>query len=166
MKMKLNRVLCLLLAVFMMVGLCACGEKEPADPNHFDFGDYEVVYKGACIMYNESGEDALVMTFDFTNNSKDNASYGWTVYEKAMQNGVEMSSTYVITDMETYASVSEDFFTDIAPGKTIEVSTAFLLDGTDEVTMTLSDLWDKYVHTITIDPATLQRVENEYNTWD
>lgn len=162
MKKRFSRVLCVLLALVMVIGLCSCGkDKKSDDPNHFDFGDYTVDYKGSCIMSSESGDDAVVMTFDFTNNSKENASYGWTIFEKAMQDGIEMTSAYVVTDMETYESVSVDFFTDVAPGNTIEVSTAYLLSGTSEVTLTLADLWDKYTYTITVDPATLSRTEND-----
>lgn len=171
MKHTFSRFLCLALTLAMVLSLCACGkDKEPADPNHFDFGKYEVDFKDACIMYNESGEDALVFTFEFTNNSKDAASYGWTIYEKTTQDGVELESTYVITDMETFAGVAEDYFTDVEPGESIEIGTAFAINGLDdEVTIELSDLFDKYTYEITVDPSELERVENEYSDlsdWD
>lgn len=160
-----KRIVCLLLAVLLTLSLCACGGKKSGDPNHFDFGKYAVDYKGACLMYNESGADALVLTFDFTNNSKETASYGWTVYEKAEQNGAELESTYVITDMETFAGVSDQYFTDVEPEQTLEVSTAYKLNGMSEVTFTMSDLFDKYTYTITVNPAELERVDNEFVDW-
>lgn len=160
--MNKKSLLCVLLAALMVFGLCACGEKAPKDPNLYDFGKktFELYYKGACIMYNESGEDSVVVTFDFTNKSSDPISYGWNVYDKATQDGVELESTYVVVDWDTYASVSENYFTDVEPGATLEVSNAFKLNGTGVVTLNISDIWDKHVYDITIDPTTLERVDN------
>lgn len=165
-KMKtVKRTLALLLALAMILALCACGDKEPKDPNLYKFGDYEVYYKGARIMNSENGEDALVMTFDFTNNSKEAASYGWTIYEKPIQNGVELESVYVITNPDTYEGVTNNYFIQVAPGETLEVGTSFKLNGMDKVEMNLSDLWDKYTYTITVDPATLPREDNATSNW-
>lgn len=161
MKQKFSRILCLALALVMALSLCACGkDKASDDPNHFDFGKYTLDYKGACIMYNEYGEDALVLTFRFTNNSKEDASYGWSIYEKVIQNGAELESTYVVTDWETYESVSESYFTDVAPGESIEVRLPYKITGTDAVEATLSDLWDNHIYTITVNPAELEREDN------
>lgn len=161
MKQKFSRILCLALALVMALILCACGkDKASDDPNHFDFGKYALDYKGACIMYNEYGEDALVLTFRFTNNSKEDASYGWSIYEKVIQNGAELESTYVVTDWETYESVSESYFTDVAPGESIEIRLPYKINGTDAVEATLSDLWDNYTYTITVNPAELEREDN------
>lgn len=159
MKYSLSRFACLALALVMALSLCACGggNKEPADPNHFDFGKYELDYKGACLMYNEYSEDALVLTFQFTNNSKENASYGWSIYEKVIQDGVELESTYVVTDWETYESVSENYFTEVAPGESLEIRLPFKINGTGTVEVNLSDLWDNYTYTITVNPAELER---------
>lgn len=163
---NVKKLVALLLAAALLLCLCACGEKKPDDPNRFDFDDYEVYYKGACIMYSESGDDAIVLKFDFTNNSKEAASYGWTIFDEAKQDGTILDSVYVITDLDTYAGVSDNYFIDAQPGETLEIGIAYKLNGTGEVTMTLSDLLDKNVYTVTADPATLERVENDYVTWD
>lgn len=161
MKKHATKFLSILLAAVLMLSLCACGggKQESKQTNHYDFGDYEVVYKGACIMTDIDGDDALVMAFDFINNSDTTASYGWTVFEIAMQNKTELESTTVFNDLETYSYVGEDSFTDIEPGATIEAGTSFKLKGTDEVKMTISDLFDHYTYTITVDPSTLEHVE-------
>lgn len=160
MKKSVTRFLSILLAAAMLLSLCACGgEKEKGDANCYDFGEYEVVYKGACIMTDIDGDDALVMAFDFTNRSDKTASYGWTVFEKAVQNKTELEYTTVFHDLETYSYVGEDSFTDIEPGATIEVGSSFKLNGTDVVKMTISDLLDHYTYTITVDPSSLEHVE-------
>lgn len=159
---NVKRIVSLLLTAALLLCLCACGEKKPDDPNRFDFDDYEVYYKGACIMYSEYGEDAIVLKFDFTNNSKEAASYGWTIFDEAKQDGILLDSVYVITNRDTYAGVSDNYFIDAQPGETLEIGIAYKLIGTGEVTMTLSDLLDEHVYTVTADPSTLERVENDY----
>lgn len=124
MKKSFSRFLCLALALVMALSLCACGkdkDKDSDDPNHMDFGKYTLDYKGACIMVDEAGDDSVVLTFQFTNNSKEDASYGWSIYEKVTQDGTELESSYVVADYDTYESVSENYFTDVAPGESAQI---------------------------------------------
>ena len=121
MKQTKTKLLCLLFAVLMMLSLTACGKDKETDPGVIKLGDYELLYKGACIMEDANGKDAIVMTLDFTNNSKENASYLWSVDETVMQNGVELEAASIITDYENLETVVSDQFTDVAPGATLEV---------------------------------------------
>ena len=52
MKQTKTKLLCLILAALMLLsGLTACGkDKEGKDSNLIKLGDYELLYKGACIM--------------------------------------------------------------------------------------------------------------------
>ena len=153
------RPVCLLLAVVMLLGLAACGKaKAPADPNHIVIDEHELQYKGACIMTDDEGNDAIVLTLDYTNNSKEDAAFWLVVFEKVMQDGIQLDTTLVYPDPNSYVSVTDDKFTDVAPGKTLEVHTAFALrDTTSPVEVRFSDLFDKKGGTITIDPTTLTR---------
>ena len=160
MKQTKTKLLCLILTALMLLsGLTACGkDKEGKDSNLIKLGDYELLYKGACIMEDSDGNDAIVLTLDFTNNSKENASYLWSVDETVMQNGVELEAASIITDYENLETVVSDQFTDIAPGTTLEVRTAFVLkDATGEVKATFEEFLGSKKGTITIDPATLSR---------
>lgn len=142
MKQTKTKLLCLILAALMLLsGLTACGkDKEGKDSNLIKLGDYELLYKGACIMEDSDGNDAIVLTLDFTNNSKENASYLWSVDETVMQNGVELEAASIITDYENLETVVSDQFTDVAPGATLEVRTAFVLkDTTSEVKATFEE---------------------------
>lgn len=127
MKQTKTKLLCLLLAVLMLFSLTACGKEKTADSNLIKLGDYELLYKGACIMEDSDGNDAIVLTLDFTNNGKENASYLWSVNETLMQNGVELEAATVFADYDTFETVIEGQFTDVAPGATVEVRTAYLL---------------------------------------
>ena len=139
--------------------LAACGKEDaPSDPDHIVIGDYELQYKGASIMTDSEGKDAVVLTMDFTNNGKDAADYLWSIYEKAMQDGIELEGAIVYVSEDSFKMVSDSQFTEIAPGKTIEVRSAYTLrDAENPVEVTFTDLLEKYEETITIDPTTLTR---------
>ena len=98
--MKRTKLLCILLAAVMLLSLAACGKgkEETKDPNLLKVGDYELRYKGACIMEDYAGDDALVLTLDFTNNSEETTDYFWAIYETAMHNGTELDMGIVYLD--------------------------------------------------------------------
>ena len=159
MKQTKTKLLCLLLAALMLLSsLTACGKDKAKDSNLIKLGDYELLYKGACIMEDSDGNDAIVLTLDFTNNGKENASYLWSVDETVMQNGVELEVATVFTDYDTFETVIEGQFTEIAPGTTLEVKTAYVLkDAAAKVEATFEQFFGKKNGTITIDPSTLSR---------
>ncbi|MEI3240029.1 MAG: DUF5067 domain-containing protein [Lachnospiraceae bacterium] len=160
MKQTKTKLLCLLFAVLMLLSLTACGKDKETDPGVIKLGDYELLYKGACIMEDANGKDAIVMTLDFTNNSKENASYLWTVDETVIQNGVELEAASVFTNYETFETVVENQFKEVAPGTTIEVKTAYVLSDTSStVEATFEQLFGKKNGKITIDTSTLSREE-------
>ena len=158
MKQTKTKLLCLLIAALMLLSLAACGKETTKDSNLIKLGDYELLYKGACIMEDSDGNYAIVLTLDFTNNGKEKASYLWSVDETVMQNGVELEVANVFTDYDTFETVIEGQFTEIAPGTTLEVKTAYVLkDAAAKVEATFEQLFGKKKGTITIDPATLSR---------
>ena len=160
MKQTKAKTLCLLLAALMLLSsLTACGkDKEGKDSNLIKLGDYELLYKGACIMEDSDGNDAIVLSLDFTNNSKENASYLWSVDETLMQNGTELEVATVYTDYNTFTTVIENQFEEVAPGATLEVQTAFVLNNaSDEIEATFEELLGSKSGTITIDPSSLTR---------
>ena len=143
MKQTKTKLLCLLLAALMLLSsLTACGKDKAKDSNLIKLGDYELLYKGACIMEDSDGNDAIVLTLDFTNNGKENASYLWSVDETLMQNGVDLEAATVFADYDTFETVIEGQFTEIAPGTTLEVKTAYVLkDAAAKVEATFEQLF-------------------------
>ena len=157
---KMKKQLCWLLAALLLLSLAACGKEENADPGHFKLGDYEVVFKSACIMEDTDGKDALVLTLDYINNSKEAASFLWTVSESATQKGTALETATVIADYATYETVLEQQFTDVDPGTALEVRSAFVLnDLTTPVKVRFEQMIGKKYGEITIDPAALSREE-------
>ena len=156
--MKRTRLFCVLLAAAMLLSLAACGKDDPKESNSLQIGDYALLYKGASIMEDSDGNDALVLTLDFTNNSKDSGSYVWSISETAMQNGAELAIATVFADSDSYDTVIDSQFTDVAPGETLELRTAFVLaDTTSKVEVTFEEAFGDKTGKITVDPSTLRR---------
>ena len=122
------RFLSLLLIVVLAISLCGCGgEGKKTESNQIKLEDYELLYKDACIMTDSDGNDAVVLTLDFTNNSKESASYLWSIDETLTQDGEELEVATVFTDYSTFTTVIDKQFEDVAPGETLEVQTAYVL---------------------------------------
>lgn len=154
---RVKQLLSILIAALMMLSFTACGKDKPIDSNSdstlIKLGDYELLYKDACIMTDYDGKDAIVMTLDFTNNSETNASYIWTVTETVMQNDTALEFSTVYIDNE---SLTDSQLTEIGPGETIEIKTAFVLvDTTSEIEATFEEIFSEKKGTINIDPSEL-----------
>ena len=158
--MKRRKLFCLLLAAVMLFSLAACGkgEDEPEDPNLLTVGDFELLYKGASIMRDCEGNDALVLTLDFTNNSEETTDYFWSIYETAIQNDTELEMAVVYLNEETLEYVDDSQYQNVDPGATVEVQTAFELDETTgEVEVTFEEMTGDKNDSITIDLSTISR---------
>ena len=159
MSKTMTRFLSLLLIAVLAISLCGCGgEGKKTESNQIKLEDYELLYKDACIMTDSDGNDAVVLTLDFTNNSKESASYIWSINETLVQNGEELEVAAVITDYVSFATAVDKQFEDVAPGETLEVQTAYVLkDAAAPIKVTFEQLFGKKNGTITIDPAALSR---------
>lgn len=158
--MKRRKPFCLLLAAVMLLSLTACGkgEDETKDPDLLTVGEFELHYKGASIMKDRVGNDALVLTLDFTNNSEETTDYFWAIYETALQNDTELETAVVYLNEETLEAVDDSQYQNVAPGATVEVQTAFELDDTTgEVEITFEEMDSDKNDSITIDLSTISR---------
>lgn len=148
--------LILILAGAMSLGLTACEKKEsetPSDPGHIVLDDYEIQYKGVTVMPDVDGQSALVLTLDFTNNGKEATSYLWAVSEKVFLDGIGLNTATVLQDGNSKGTVAETQLTEIMPGKTIEVKSAYSLPDGDKKTLEaeFSQLLGKKKGILTID---------------
>ena len=157
MKNKIIKSLCMLLVAVMVLGLASCSKnKKPSDPNRFVIGDFELLYKGSEIMLDSDGESSIVMTLDFTNNSKNTTDYIWNIFNTATQNGTELLGAIIYLSEDSYETVTDSQLTEVAPGETTEVRLAYtLIDTEHPVEMTFSDLLEKHKETVTVDLTVL-----------
>ena len=162
MKQTKLRILSALLAVLMLLGLAACGKAEPSDPNKIKIGPYELFYKGAKIMTDYDGNDAIVVTLDYTNNSKEANSYLWSFVETVKQNDTELTGATIFLSEDSFDTVTDSQFSEVAAGETLEVQLAYVLaDLTSEVELQWEELLGAKSGKLTIDPTTLTREEPE-----
>ena len=160
MKQTKLRILSALLAVLMLLGLTACGKAEPSDPNRIKIGSYELFYKGAKIMTDYDGNDAIVVTLDYTNNSKEANSYLWSFVETVKQNGTELTDATIFLSEDSFETVTDSQFSEVAAGETLEVQLAYVLaDLTSEVVLQWEEFLGAKSGKLTIDPSTLTREE-------
>ena len=159
MKKITKRLFSLLLAGAMIFSLTACSKgKSGGSSDVIKLDNFEILYKSACIMQDFEGKDAIVLTLDFTNKSDKSAIYVWDIDETAVQNGEELEITSLYTGTDTYEEVISGQFEEVAPGKTLELRTAFVLkDTTNKVEVTFSQFLGDKSGTITIDPSKLNR---------
>lgn len=112
-------------------------------------GDYKCVVKGAKLCKDWTGKDALLITYEFTNNSDSAVSFDVALDARAYQDGVGLETAILDEDTD-YLDV------DIKPGVTKEVKKAYnLRDTSTEIEIEISELIsfsdDKIVTTVEID---------------
>ena len=109
-------------------------------------GDYKCVVKGAEMCKDWSGKDAILITYNFTNNSDDAISFDVALDARAYQNGIGLETAILDEDTDLLD-------VDIKPGITKEVKKAYVLsDTSSDVEIEISELIsfndDKIVTTV------------------
>lgn len=107
-------------------------ENTTSNANTYDgqgtLGDYNYKIKDYFLTTDYNGKDAVVVTFDFTNNAADATSFYVAALVNAFQDGIELDSTYISGD-DRYDSNSD--LKEIKNGATLEVQKAYLLRNND-----------------------------------
>ena len=101
--------------------------EAPAAQDSGAIGDYTVSILDASLTKDYEDNDAIVISYEFTNNSDEAISFMVAIGAKAYQDGVELE-TAIITGDDNYSS--EDLMKEIKPGATLTVQKAFALDNT------------------------------------
>jgi len=154
--------------IIVALALTACGHKNgnnskdnpskeasggASDENikNITIGEYKLQYKGYEILKDDHGNNALALTCKFYNNSSEEASYFWTVYDTAMQNGNELNWAYVSVDADRNL-ISNGCNTVVQPDANAEcIITYVLSDTTSPVTVTFTDKDGGYPQSLTIE---------------
>lgn len=112
-------------------------------------GDYGCVVKEAKLCTDYDGKDAVLITYEFTNNSSEAASFDIALYDTVYQDGIGLETAF-LADEET-----DSFDVQIKPGATKDVKKAYLLrDTTTDLEVEISESFsftdDKLVSTVKI----------------
>lgn len=112
------------------------GNNDGADSSNDQAEDakYSVTIDSAVKGKDYDGNDAVIVTYSFTNNSDEATSFMVAIMDKAYQNGVQLSSAFVLDGVDSDASMK-----DIKPGGSIEVQEAYELDDSSDVTIECSE---------------------------
>ena len=101
-------------------------------------GDYYIKLTGVTVAEDYDGNPALIVNYDFTNNSDEAANAMWSLNIDVFQNGLELE-TAVIADSSVYDSGQS--MRDIQTGATLSCQDAFVLeDTTSPVEIHVSEL--------------------------
>lgn len=154
--LKMTALLCTLAAVFALCLTGCSGEPtesggQPAQSNAVEttspapeneqtgagsLGDYSVEILSARKSTDYEDKDAIIIRYNFTNNSDEAASFMFATQSKAFQDGVELEMAMMMDD--TYNS--QDLTKEIKPGASIEVEKAFVLNGDSPVEAEVTEL--------------------------
>ncbi len=150
----MRKILSVFLAMIMVLSVVACGSKD-TDPNETGsdqaetiiLGKHTAVFKGYTLTKDDEGNDAMVLTYDYTNGGKDEQSFAWAFLFVATQAGEELGSPMFDEDGN---QITKNYEENVQKGQMREVAIALtLVNTTDNVTIVFSDL-DNHEYTQTV----------------
>lgn len=109
--------------------------EDTSEPSDGTLGSYAVEIKGAKLCKDYEGNNAIMITYSWTNNSDETTSPMGSMMEEAFQDGVQLDAA--IVDFEY-----NDGLTDVRPGTTIDVDVIYELPGDSTVEFEISAIED------------------------
>jgi hypothetical protein len=120
-------------------------ESSPAPitikPQNTDDGIIDITQNGCTLKYlrheiatNASGDNCLVVYYQFTNNSSDTTSYLYTFSDQAFQNGIELDKSLFLMD-----DIEDNRSKDIRPGVSVEVYSLFVPHDNSTIELEVSE---------------------------
>lgn len=109
-----------IIVILFAIVLFSSPEAEPEDPNAI--GDYVVSLSDSKIVQDYDGNNVLIVTYDYTNNSSDPTAFDIAFITHAYQNGVEIEKCYYSDVYDIDSSLQS---ATIQPGVTSSVQEAF-----------------------------------------
>lgn len=103
-------------------------ESDSGNSDQDSLGNYSVRSVGYALAKDYEGHDAIIISYDFTNNSAETTSAGAVLYIQVFQGGVELESAILSDAPEGYSSENE--WKNIRPGTTLNCHNAYVLSNT------------------------------------
>lgn len=100
--------------------------------NEAKLGDYEVVIEKCEHVKDYDGNDVAVVTFVFTNNSSQGATFDYVLQAKAFQDGVEAERNYAYDVLSDKYDEDGNQYKEIKPGNSINVRIAYTLNSIEK----------------------------------
>lgn len=139
MKKTISSILAILLvAIFAFFAIASSSDgekteqeaaKADAQATDSNVGEYSVDIKSARLTEDYEGKSVVVITYGFTNNSDDAASFYIAFSDKVYQDGVGLEKAYVLDDSDPYDDGNQ--YKDIKTGATLDVEVAYVLNNSE-----------------------------------
>lgn len=132
----MKKVSLTLVAVLMLISLASCNKSESGNasknetftgPESGTLVNYKVKIDSYVITKNNFGKDAVIINYEWLNNSDKEAAFFYVITTKVTQNGVECNLTG-IKDETIYKGTTPLEY--VKPGKTLKVQLAYTLQDT------------------------------------
>lgn len=144
-KSEMKKFITVLLIMLLAFSMIACGDDSASDSssdnptaeaektekaddedsgfleNEGDIGDYHCAIKKSKMTKDWEDKPAIIINYEFTNNSDSATSFDMALDAKAYQNGVELDTSYGNDENESYMK-------DVKPGTTFKIKRVYLLD--------------------------------------
>ena len=140
----MKRFLTVLLASLLVFALVSCGPATPVTRGKvLTLGDYVIEFAGYELTNDSLGGDAVLITYNFTNNSDEYYAFCDATYYEAFQGEESLNGTTIYVSEESMDTITKNEYEEIEPGATIEVVLAYeLLDTTTPVKVSFEGFGD------------------------
>lgn len=146
----MKKIMAVLLALVLMLSLAACGKDK--EDSIIEIGDYVAEYKGYKFVTDYDGDDAIAIDFLYTNNSDEPNSFSWSFFYTITQDGKDLEYSTVFVDEDSYDTLDEQIYTEVAPGESLDVCITYkLVDTATKVEIEFSELIGNDEDHLTID---------------
>ena len=115
-------------------------------------GKYTAVYKGSEKVKDSNGNDAVIIRFDYTNNSDEQESFAWSLFYDITQNNTALEPAIVWVSDNSFDTVDSGEYDEVPPGRSIEVVMTYkLTDTVSPIEMSFHDLLGEETDELTIE---------------
>ena len=127
----MKRLFTILLAALMVFALVSCGSGGAVTRGKtLTLGDYVIEFAGYELTKDSLGGDAVLITYNFTNNSDEACAFTDSAYYEVLQGEESLNSTTIYVSEESMDTITKNEYEEIEPGATIEVVLAYELENT------------------------------------
>lgn len=154
----MKKILALLLVIVTVFSFSACGgEDGEKNSSVIEFEGSKAEYIGSELTKDADGNDAILVSFKFTNGNEEAKSYFWSFFNSVKQGDTELEPAITWVDEDSFETHVDSTFVDVEPGKSHKVTLAYnIVDRTTPIVVTFITLTDKVLGEITIDPTTIK----------
>lgn len=99
-----------------------------------DISRCHLTYLKHEIGYNTLDEKCLLVYYEFSNHADENKAFGYTISDKAFQNGIELQSSFYKVDDD----IQDNNYLEIKPNVSLTVCSAFVLSDESDVELEVS----------------------------